>query len=129
MASRRWWRCPPPVVAFAADVTATLLGQPAEYWAGDQRQVIEGNPVARWLLVLSPWLAVGAAVVWAVAFSLVGRYWRYGQVVALLLTASHTFGTACWLIRLGWPGWVGVPALFFAVERVWTGCRRRTLPQ
>jgi hypothetical protein len=120
----RWWQCVLPVVAFAADVTATLLGQPPEYWAGDRGSVIEGNPVARELLVVNPWLAVAAGVVYAFGFTLVVRYWRYGHLVALLLTASHTFGASCWLIRLGWPGWVGVVVLFFVMERVWAWCRQ-----
>jgi hypothetical protein len=128
MPARRWWLCVPPLVAFAADGTATALGQPPEYWAGQYDWVDEGNPLARWLLAVSPWLAAGAGLVYATGVTLVVRYWRHGTVVAFRLTASHTVGTCLWLIRLGWPGWVGVVAAYFGMERVWAGCRRRTIP-
>lgn len=114
----------PPLAAFTADVIATLQGQPAEYWAGDYRQVIEGNPIPRSLLEVSPCVAVAAGTVWAAIFTLVVRYWRYGTWVAALLTAGHTFGTCTWLIRLGWPGWVGVVLVFVQMVRLWAWCRR-----
>lgn len=129
MPARRWWLCLPPLVAFTADVVATLQGQPDEYWAGDYQQVLEGNPIPRWLLEISPWVAVAAGAVWAAIFALIVRYWRYGKWVAVLITAGHTFGACTWLIRFGWPGWVVVVLVFGLTVQVWGWCRRSGEPR
>jgi hypothetical protein len=121
---KRWWLCLPPLVAYSADVTATLLGQPVEYWDGNYNRPLEANPIGWWLLSISPWAALVAAALWAIAFTLVVRYWRFRVPTAAILTASHTFGVSTWLIRLGWPGWVGVAIAFVVIERLWAVCRR-----
>ena len=51
-----------PAIACAADVTLTLLGQPAAYWSGDWTGVQEFNPAARILLLAHPMLFVAAAL-------------------------------------------------------------------
>ena len=122
--ARRWWLGLPPLVAYSADVTATLLGQPAEYWNGNSDRPLEANPIGWWFLSIGPWVAVVAAALWAIGFTLVVRYWRYRVPMAAILTASHTFGLSTWLIRLGWPGWIGVAITFTIVMRLWTICRR-----
>lgn len=124
---RRWWLCVPAIVSYSADVIATLVGQPPEYWAGRHHLVEEANPVAAWLLALNPWLAVSLGLVWATAFCLAIRWWRYGAAAAGILAVGHAVGAASWLVQLGWPGWIGIAVLFVLVERLWNWCRKRSL--
>jgi hypothetical protein len=122
--SRRWWLCLPPLTAYCADVIATLLGQAAEYWNGRYDAPLEANPIGWWLLSVHPWAALAGAGIWAVTFTLVVRYWQYRVPTAAIITAGHTFGVCTWLIRVGWPGWIGVLIAFLVAEQLWTICRR-----
>ncbi len=103
----RGWLLLPAVVVYSIDVTLTLAGQDDAYWRGDYGLAIEGNPLVRPVLAYSPWLFIGAALVWAVLFSAVVLLWRHraAEGLAVLLTVGHTFGGASWLVRSGVIGW------------------------
>ena len=47
-----------------ADIGATLLGQPAEYWQGRFELAHDANPLVVMALRISPWLALPGAVAW-----------------------------------------------------------------
>lgn len=112
----------PALVCYLGDLSITLAGQPAAYWAGDRDRAIEYNPVARWLLVESPWLFLSVAVVWAAIFTILILRWRhpFAVVMAFLLTLLHAVGMATWLVRHGAAGVVAALAVLIAAERLFS---------
>ena len=123
----RGWLLLPAVVVYAVDVGLTLAGQDAAYWQGDYSLAIEGNPLAYPLLAHSPWLFIGAALVWAVLFSTVILLWRHraAEWLAVLNTVGHTFGGACWLARLDAVGWALTVLYLVSVTLGMRWCWRR----
>ncbi len=126
MARKLGWL--PPLTMFALDVALTLRGQPAEYWAGDYSRAVEANPLAWLILAVHPYLFLGLAIGWAVAFVALVTLWehRLAKVVAFVLTVGHAVGAASWLLRLGWPGVAAAVGLMVAAERLLTWCWPRT---
>ena len=92
--------CLPPLLLCALDVTATLLGQSAEYWAGDYLRVNEGSPTFNHLLQIHPLAFVVGIVAWIAVF--VGIILLSPDVLALILSIAVTFGhaagAATWLL-------------------------------
>ncbi len=114
--------CLPPLLAYWADVTLTLLGQPGAYWQGQFSFAMESNPLGRWLLVRGPWLFVGAASCWAVVFVAILVVWKHrlAVVMAFVLTVGHALGAASWLFYYGAVGIAGGISLLVVAERLIT---------
>jgi hypothetical protein len=121
------WLCVPALACYALDVTLTLAGQPAAYWRGDYGAVQEANPLARWLLECSPSAFAGAALGWAVAFTLLLSCWRSRLAVlaALALTLFHAIGAATWLWPRGAAGKFGAVLVLVLARWLWALCWRR----
>ena len=62
MIARRCRFCLLMLVVYAADISLTLVGQPAAYWEGDYSLAQEGNPLVHPFLARSPWVFVAATV-------------------------------------------------------------------
>lgn len=126
--SSRLWLLLPALILYSIDVTMTLAGQPAEYWAGDYERVIEYNPIARALLVYHPGLFAGAAVAWALVVAAFVLWVRHplARWVAILLTVGCAVGGSSWLVRTGSTGWL-FAAVYLVVASWLTGvCWRRS---
>ena len=111
--------CLPPLVLCVLDVSLTLHGQYAEYWAGNYAAGREGNPLAAPFLRHHPATFALLAVAWAGPFAS-----RSASCRATWLSSprsasrSATRRAASWLLPLGVPGWV------LAVLLLWvrSGC-------
>lgn len=116
------WLCLPPLACYLGDVAFTLAGQPDAYWAGDRARAVEANPVARWLLLESPWLFLGVAAPWAAIFTILILLWRhpFAVVLAFLLTLFHAVGMATWVVGRGAIGVLGAVAILVAAERLFS---------
>jgi hypothetical protein len=97
----------PCLMALALDVTLTMRGQPAEYWAGDYAQTNEGAPFHRKLYAIHPAAAVAGHTVWAGI--LIGLILLLPEVLAVILAIAVVFGHAAgaytWLeggVATGW---------------------------
>ena len=99
---KRLWLCLPGAVLCAADGSLTLWGQPAAYWAGGYAAVLEGNPLAAWMLRIHPLAFAASAVpylgVFAAAVLALPRRWAAG--VAVVVPAAHAFGVVTWCLYL-----------------------------
>jgi hypothetical protein len=93
--------CFGPVLFCLLDGSLTLLGQPAEYWAGNWHYANELNPLGYWGLgqhpyvfavLLAGWMALVAALILLLPA-------RFAIVVSLAVQAGHTLGAASWLLR------------------------------
>ena len=100
---RRFWLVLPVALLFGLDVTFTLIGQPASYWAGDRRTANEANPFAYELLVLHPGLFVGLALAWTALLGavIVRRTHRPSTALAMIVAIAHALGGSSWLLRSG----------------------------
>lgn len=92
--------CGPPLAFCALDGTLTLLGQSADYWAGQYDRVNEASPTFAYLLTVRPEaFAVGLAV-WAAVF--VGVILLLPATPALIVsigvTFGHAVGSVTWLL-------------------------------
>ena len=100
---RRVWLFAPAGLFLTLDVTFTLIGQPASYWAGDRPTANEANPIAYWLLAANPWLFAASAAVWAVLLGVVITLWnsRLTNALAMVVAVAHAFGGSSWLLHTG----------------------------
>lgn len=123
----RLWLVAPAMTLFVGDVGMTLSGQPESYWAGDYGTALEKNPIAYPLLVTSPWLFAGLAIVWLAALSTLLLTWRHPvsdwMVVGVAL--AHAVGGATWLARLGGWGWVAAGVYIAVAARLSGWCWQR----
>jgi hypothetical protein len=124
MTAPRPWLCVAPLVLCAFDLAVTLAGQPIEYWQGDYAVGLEGNPLARPLLLTGPVTFTLAVAAWALAFSLLVTHWRhsFAVVIAFLVTLGHAVCAGTWLMRAGVLGFLLAVLLLVAAERLldWT---------
>jgi hypothetical protein len=108
--------CLPPVLFCALDGSLTLLGQSAEYWAGNYRQVNEVSPTFNNLLQLHPAAFAGGIVAWMAVF--VGIILLLPDTLALIMSIvvmfAHTAGPATWLLWRFHYGYQAVNVLFLA---------------
>jgi hypothetical protein len=127
MNSRRWLLAPAAVL-FVVDAGLTLAGQTDTYWAGDYGTAVEGNPIAHPLLVRSPWLFAGLAVVWLAIFSAVVLFWRHPTAVgiAVLIAVAHAIGGASWITRVGSWGLFAAGAYIALAAQAAGWCWRRS---
>ena len=99
MERRRLWLCVAPLSLFLIDISLTLWGQPADYWAGSFHAAREESPEVRRVMQIHPNLLYLMIAVWT------------GVVVALVMllphllaehfsaavTIGHTIGAASWI--------------------------------
>src|SRR5262245_25298411 len=119
--TRPVWLVLPPLLCYGLDVTLTLAGQPAPYWAGDRAAVREANPLARWLLACHPAAFALAALGWGLTVAVV-LWWRPGRlavVLAFALTLLHAVGAASWLWPHGLAGKVAALVILALAARLW----------
>ena len=91
--------CLPPVLFCLLDAAVTLLGQSAQYWAGNYAQVNEGSPTFHDLLQIHPAAFAVGTLVWIMVF-VVGILLLPGTlalIVSIVVTFGHTAGAATWL--------------------------------
>lgn len=103
MHPRRVWLFVPIGLFLTLDVTFTMIGQPATYWAGDWPTANEANPIAYWLLAANPWLFAASAAVWVVLLGAVIFIWnsRLSNTLAMIVAVAHAFGGSSWLLHTG----------------------------
>lgn len=92
--------CLPPILYCLIDDGLTLIGQPAEYWAGDYSRVNEGSPTFHYLLSIHPMAFVAGAFLWICLF--VAILLLLPETLALIMSIAivfgHTAGAATWLL-------------------------------
>jgi hypothetical protein len=92
--------CLPPLVLCTLDVSMTLIGQSAAYWAGNYSRVIESSPTFNHLLQAHPLAFVAGCLVWAALFVAVILLLPdfLALVASIAVTFAHTVGASTWLI-------------------------------
>jgi hypothetical protein len=82
------------------DGTLTLLGQSAQYWAGDFAQVSESSPSFHHLLEIHPAAFAAGFLLWAVVFIAIILLLpdTLALILSIAVTFSHTVGAATWLL-------------------------------
>jgi len=92
--------CVPPLLLCLLDNTLTLVGQSAQYWAGNYLRVNEGSPTFHHLLQTHPAAFLAGSTLWAAVF--VGGILLLPDTLALIVsmavTFGHTVGVAIWLL-------------------------------
>jgi len=92
--------CLPPLVTWVLDSTLTLLGQSADYWAGNFAAVNEASPTFHQLLQWHPVAFILGCIVWAGIF--VGVILLLPDTLSLIIsiavTFGHTVGAATWIV-------------------------------
>jgi hypothetical protein len=98
-----------PVFCCTLDASLTLIGQPADYWAGERDAANEANPLARLLLLWHP-LAFAAGIVAAMLFYalLLGLLPRnLARLASFGILFPHSLGVGMWCVSLlGLAGYV-----------------------
>jgi hypothetical protein len=123
----RFWLLLPAWCFCTADMTLTLLGQPAAYWSGDYGQAAEVNPIAYPLLAYHPVLFIGGGIVWQAAVGAVVLLWRqrFARWLAIGLAIGHAVGGSSWLAYPAPVGWV-LPVGYLVAASWFAGvCWRR----
>jgi hypothetical protein len=92
--------CLPPLLLCLLDNTLTLVGQSAQYWAGNYLRANEGSPTFHQLLQTHPAAFIAGSAIWAMVF--VGGILLLPDTLALIasiaITFGHTIGVATWLL-------------------------------
>ncbi len=97
--------CLPPLLFWALDNTLTLIGQSADYWAGNYSAANEASPTFNQLLKIHPIAFVLGDIAWAAVF--VGIILLLPDTLALIIsiavTFGHAVGAATWILwRFGY---------------------------
>ena len=103
----RLWLCLPIIITDLLDLTAIMLGQPAEYWQGSYNLVIEFNPFARWFMVIHP---LGALVyilldIAVVSFLIIVLPLMFSKVLSAFWAIGSAKAIYNWLVgplHMGW---------------------------
>lgn len=113
---RRLLLCAGPAAISLTDLTVTLCGQSAEYWAGDYSQVTEGNPLPRWLLEQHPATLIAAIAVWIVVFcvAICRLSERPARIVSGVIVLGHALAVVTWWVNSGIGGYIGIAVLMVA---------------
>jgi hypothetical protein len=125
----RFWLCFPPVVLCLLDGGVTLLGQPAQYWAGDYSCANEFNPIFAPILQWHPLAFVAGGTLYMVGFSLVILYFpvKVAVCASFGFSLGHAIGAASWFTRQGSWGWLaGIGELVLA-ERLTSWAWKRAV--
>jgi hypothetical protein len=98
----RLWLLLPAFLSVIADMTITLLGQPAAYWQGSYHVVNEWNPIARWFLTIHPLMFLVYFILDAAIFILL--VFIFPEILAKMLSAFYTLSSANSVyLWLAWP--------------------------
>jgi hypothetical protein len=100
MRNRFFGLCLPPMLIGILDGSITLVGQPAEYWAGNYSRAVEGNPTFYGMMIISPWAAVALFAIWmglCVGLILLLPD-TLALIVSIAVTLWHSVGAATWLL-------------------------------
>ena len=123
----------PCLLCWMLDVSLTLHGQPAEYWAGDYTRTTEGGPFFRRLYSTHPSAGVGGQLlaIGLVAILLVIVPEVLAVVVAIASVTANTYGATTWITaalvsRAAWGqptlvGWYQASAGMFLAASVVIG--------
>jgi hypothetical protein len=92
--------CIAPLLLCLLDNTLTLVGQPAEYWAGDRSKVDEDSPTFNHLLQISPLADIAGVAVWMGVFVAIILLLpdTPALIVSIAVTIGHTSGAASWIL-------------------------------
>ena len=95
----RYWLCAPPLVLFLIDISLTLWGQPADYWAGNYQAAREGSPEVRRVMQIHPWLLSLLILAWmGVIIVLVTLLPTVlAEYFSAAVTIGHTIGASSWI--------------------------------
>ncbi len=125
----RLWLLLPAVCLFAGDISMTLAGQPATYWAGDYSTAAEYNPIVFPLLARHPALFVAGALLWLGLAAALVLLWRHSLTVwlAMAIALGSALGASTWLARHGAGGWILAVVYLSAAAIISRACWRRAL--
>ena len=86
---------------FLIDISLTLWGQPASYWAGDYTSAIETSPEVRRVMMIHPALLFLMIAVWmGVIVLLIHLLPRlFAELFSVATTIAHTACASSWLNR------------------------------
>ena len=91
--------CLPAMIFCVVDLTLTLFGQSADYWAGDYSKADERSPTFEHLLQISPLADVAGTAVWIGVF--VGIILLLPDILTLIVsiavTLGHVVGACTWI--------------------------------
>lgn len=106
--------CLPPLLFCILDCTATLVGQPSNYWAGDYSQANEESPVFNHLLHYHPAAFAAGIMVWSAVFVAILLLLpdTLALIVSIAVTFGHTVGLSTWLLWHFRYGYQAVNGLF-----------------
>lgn len=131
---RLWGLCLPPAAAACLDAALTLVGQSAEYWAGDYASVNEISPTFQHLLAYHPLAFLVGFLGWMLVFVamilLLPR--TLALATSLAVTVGHIGGAATWLLYRFHYGYQACQGLFvlaalalaIGIDRVWPAERK-----
>jgi hypothetical protein len=91
--------CLPPILFSLLDALLTLMGQSAQYWAGDYARVNEVSPTFNALLAIHPLAFLAGSAVWlgvVVGFLLLVPE-TLALIVSIAVVFGHTVGASSWL--------------------------------
>jgi hypothetical protein len=99
MINRRFGLCAAPLLLFLVDISLTLWGQPADYWAGDYAAAREGSPEVRRVMQFHPALLFAMIAVWmGVIVLLVQLLPRLpAELFSVSTVIAHTACASHWL--------------------------------
>jgi len=99
MIDRRFGLCAAPLLLFLVDISLTLWGQPADYWAGDYAAAREGSPEVRRVMQFHPALLFAMIAVWmGVIVLLVQLLPRLpAELFSVSTVIAHTACASHWL--------------------------------
>lgn len=99
MINRRFGLCAAPILLFLVDISLTLWGQPADYWAGNYAAAIEGSPEVRRVMQIHPALLFAMIAVWmGVIVLLVQSLPRLpAELFSVSTVIAHTACASHWL--------------------------------
>jgi CHASE2 domain-containing sensor protein len=127
---QRLWLILPFWILYLADVTFTLLGQPVAYWHGDYNSVVEGNFIAKQILLAGPMVFSICGLAWALLIGIIVLFQKHiaTTFLATILALLHAIGGSTWIIKHGGLYWlVAIFYLIAASEFSWYCWRRANL--
>ena len=125
----RLWLLLPAVCLHAGDLSLTLAGQPASYWAGDYATATEYNPIWSPLLARHPAAFVAGALVWLAVFAAIILKWRHPLAawLAIAVAMGSALGGSSWFARHGAAGWLLAVLYLSAAAHLSRLCWRRAI--
>lgn len=108
--------CVPPLLLCLLDITLTLVGQSAQYWAGDYACVNEGSPTFHHLLRIHPAAFAAGILVWVLVFvsAIILLPNVLAFIASIVVTFAHAAGAATWLLFRFQFGYQACNGLFLA---------------